>query len=58
VNTGVNLTGILGERTGEPKRLGRGEEWGSPIEGSAEGAAHSPEKKMNFSYEMACFGEF
>jgi len=49
VRIGVNLAGILKDAEAESLV---GEEW------SPSGLSPSPRKKMKFSPEMACFGEF
>jgi len=51
-NTDVNLPGILGDADAHPQGLVGGENWVC-----WEGPNPS-QKKMIFSLEMACFGEF
>jgi len=43
-----------GDAEADSERLGWGEEWAPPWEG----VRPSPEKKVNFALEMACFDEF
>jgi len=61
---GVNLAGILGD-AGLMQKAWWGEKYGvrsgyifPPEEGYGEGAMPHPQKKMNFSLGMACFGAF
>ena len=56
---GVNLAGILGGRMVDQENVMRGEVWGGAVGYPfPPGAMPPPQKKIQFSLKMACFGSF
>ena len=47
----------MGDAEADPEGLVEGD-MGPPEEGSGRGLGRSAEEKVNFSLEIACFGEF
>ena len=62
MHSGINLDGILGDPGYDPEGLVGGEGWavrrGILPPGKQYMERPPFQKKMNFSLEMACFGEF